>query len=99
MSSIPTERPVVHGKPIDQWTRCIHFHSKTDIIAIKFKCCGQYYPCYSCHEETAGHTAQVWPKSEWTVRAVLCGACGNEMTIQEYLSCNNQCPSCQASFN
>jgi uncharacterized CHY-type Zn-finger protein len=31
--------------------------------------------------------------------AVLCGNCGNEMTINTYLSSNNRCPSCQAAFN
>lgn len=42
----------VIGKPIDHQIRCIHYHTTNDIIAIKFKCCDQYYPCYSCHDET-----------------------------------------------
>jgi len=99
MTSSPIPRPLIRGRPIDALTRCIHFHSENDIVAIRFKCCGEYYPCYSCHEETAGHSAQVWPESEWTEKAVLCGACGYEMTIHQYLSCNNQCPSCIALFN
>ena len=26
-----------------------------DVIAIKFKCCNKYYPCYKCHEEHESH--------------------------------------------
>lgn len=36
---------------IDDETRCKHYHNENDIIAIKFKCCGIYYPCYECHNE------------------------------------------------
>lgn len=39
------------GSIIDVNTRCIHYHTNLDIIAIKFKCCDIYYPCYKCHEE------------------------------------------------
>ena len=52
----------IHGKVVDDNTRCTHYHSALDIIAIKFKCCGKYYPCYQCHEETAGHAALAWKK-------------------------------------
>ena len=93
------QRPTVLGKTIDLQTRCVHYHSEKDIIAIKFKCCGDYYPCYECHEETAGHVAKVWPKNEWSEKAVLCGACGAELTIHQYLSTNHQCPVCGHAFN
>jgi len=89
----------IHGKPVDRQTRCVHYHSEHDIIAIKFKCCGDYYPCFECHQETAGHVAEVWPKSDWDQKAVLCGVCGHEMTINQYLLGNNQCPSCRELFN
>lgn len=36
---------------IDDETRCKHYHNENDIIAIKFKCCNIYYPCYQCHIE------------------------------------------------
>jgi len=89
----------VHGKPIDDITRCIHYHSPVDIIAIKFKCCDRYYPCYECHKETAGHEAQVWNKAEWNVKAIFCGICKTELTIQEYLRSENFCPTCKSPFN
>jgi len=89
----------VKGKTIDDSTRCEHYHSLLDVIAIKFKCCGEYYPCFQCHEEDAGHAAQVWKKEEWNSRAILCGACKKEMSINQYMHAGNQCPYCGAAFN
>ena len=87
------------GHPVDNETRCKHYQSSRDIIAIKFNCCQQYYPCFDCHQEAADHPATVWRKADWNIKAVLCGACGHEMTINEYLSSRNQCPSCRSAFN
>ncbi len=39
--------PKVYGSLIDTETRCRHYFTEEDIIAIKFKCCNKYYPCYS----------------------------------------------------
>ncbi|MBL7866048.1 MAG: hypothetical protein JNK10_14295 [Cyclobacteriaceae bacterium] len=89
----------VNGKPIDLQTRCVHYQSPQDIIAIKFACCYQYYPCYSCHEETADHPARVWKQTQHDEKAILCGACGTELTIESYLADPSACPVCKASFN
>ncbi len=89
----------VFGKPIDNQTRCVHWHSELDIIAIKFKCCNKYYPCFSCHEETTDHKPEVWPIKEFTEKAILCGVCGNELAINEYMNCDNTCPKCASLFN
>lgn len=91
--------PVVKGKPIDASTRCVHYHTPLDIIAIKFKCCNDYYPCYECHAEEAGHAPQLWRRDEFDTKAILCGACHHEMTIHEYLASNNRCPHCHSAFN
>ena len=91
--------PHIKGKLIDDQTRCVHYHSPVDVIAIKFKCCAEYYPCYYCHEEEAGHEARVWNKNEWDTKAILCGVCKTELTINEYLVCADRCPICNASFN
>jgi len=90
---------IVKGKTVDEHTRCVHYHSPLDIIAIKFKCCDTYYPCFYCHAEEADHSPVLWKKSAFDTRAVLCGACSQEMTIDQYLSCNYQCPHCQSAFN
>ncbi|MFN8253650.1 MAG: CHY zinc finger protein [Ferruginibacter sp.] len=93
------DKIIVGGNTIDAHTRCIHYHSALDIIAIKMPCCNTYYPCIECHNETAGHPAAVWPGTAFDTPAILCGQCYNEMTIAQYLSCNNQCPFCGAAFN
>ena len=89
----------VRGVDLDRETRCAHWHSQVDIIAIKMKCCGVYYACKDCHDALADHAAQVWPRREWDERAVYCGACGVELTVNQYLECDNVCPSCGAKFN
>ena len=91
--------PTVYGKPLDAHTRCVHYHSETDIIAIRFACCGRYYPCFECHEAEADHPATVWPQADWNKKAVLCGVCQSELTIWEYLHSRHTCPNCHAAFN
>jgi len=92
-------RRMVHGIALDGQTRCAHWHGKLDIVAIRMACCGVYYACRECHDELADHAAKVWPIAEWEQPAVLCGACGLEMSVRDYLGCANQCPACAAAFN
>ena len=89
----------VFGIDVDPQTRCRHYHGVLDIIAIKFKCCGKWFPCFECHTAVADHEALVWPKSESDEKAILCGSCGHQLTIDEYLTCGSACPVCQSSFN
>ncbi|TCP29795.1 putative CHY-type Zn-finger protein [Scopulibacillus darangshiensis] len=89
----------VLGVNVDEETRCKHYHTDKDIIAIKFKCCNTYYPCYECHQEIAEHEAKVWGKDQQNERAILCGACGHELSIKDYMGCDYTCPSCQSHFN
>jgi uncharacterized CHY-type Zn-finger protein len=91
--------PHVRGVDLDPQTRCQHYHGPTDIIAIKMKCCGVYYACKGCHDALASHPKEVWPRSEWNQKAILCGACGTELTIHQYMQCESQCPTCHAHFN
>ncbi|MBM7622085.1 putative CHY-type Zn-finger protein [Bacillus tianshenii] len=89
----------VYGQTVDNETRCVHYQSRKDIIAIKFYCCQTYFPCYQCHDEHSDHPAQVWPKQNFGDKAILCGVCQNELTIHEYLGCNSTCPKCSSPFN
>ena len=91
--------PVIKGDTVDDETRCTHYNSVLDVIAIKFRCCDTYYPCFSCHEEEAHHAPQIWPKNEFDTLAVLCGVCKHEMTINEYMKSDSECPNCDAAFN
>jgi uncharacterized CHY-type Zn-finger protein/energy-coupling factor transporter transmembrane protein EcfT len=93
-----TSAPPVLGPVIDDETRCVHYHSDVDVVAIRFKCCGDYYPCHACHEETAGHPIEVWPIAEQPSPGILCGVCKSELPIDEYMQ-GDECPRCGALFN
>ena len=92
-------RPKVRGQELDAQTRCAHYRSALDVIAIKMKCCGIYYACKDCHNALADHPIEVWPLAEWNEPAVLCGICGYEMTVEQYLASSAKCPECAAPFN
>lgn len=92
-------RPEIHGAVIDGQTRCRHWHSPLDVVAIRFACCGRYYPCDSCHAEDADHPTRRWSLAERAEPAVLCGVCGTELRIEQYLSADDCCPACGAGFN
>ena len=86
----------IMGFPVDDESRCIHYHSPLDIVAIKFPCCNQFSPS---HDQVSGHTASRWRQDRRDLKAVLCGAYGYELSIEEYLTAGEQCPSCKALFN
>lgn len=90
---------VVRGVDLDAQTRCGHYHTELDVIALRFRCCGQWYSCFECHEASADHPAEVWKADERQRHAVLCGVCGHQLTIAEYLACASRCPVCRTAFN
>jgi uncharacterized CHY-type Zn-finger protein len=87
------------GVDVDPQTRCAHYHSERDIVAIKFKCCGDWFSCHQCHADLADHVASVWPSPQFDELVVLCGACGHQLSIREYLDCESVCPRCRRQFN
>jgi uncharacterized CHY-type Zn-finger protein len=91
-------RPPVLGPTVDDKTRCAHYRTELDIVAIRFACCGEYYPCHLCHEETADHPSSPWTPGSGDELAVLCGECRSELTIAEYRGAE-ACPRCAAPFN
>ncbi|WP_411843386.1 CHY zinc finger protein [Salinicoccus sp. HZC-1] len=88
----------IYGKTVDNETRCTHYHLKQDIIAIKFKCCNKYYPCYKCHEACESHDVMRWGPEDFSEEAILCGLCKTEHTINEYMK-TNHCKECDSQFN
>ena len=90
---------IVYGIDVDPETRCAHWHSSLDIVAIKFKCCGEFYSCYECHNAVADHAAQQWLAEEFSRLAILCGRCRSQLKISEYLTSSAACPRCSAAFN
>lgn len=92
--------PLVLGPTVDDKTRCIHYHLQLDVIAIKFRCCGQYYPCYKCHDQCESHERKIWPRTELEIeKVVLCGNCESELTFAEYNRSGSECCFCKAQFN
>ena len=90
--------PRVLGPVIDEQTRCVHYASALDVIAIRFACCGEFYPCHLCHAEAADHDSRPWGAGHDDTLAVLCGACWSQLMICEYHAVD-ACPRCGAGFN
>ncbi len=93
------ERPPVKGVDVDAATRCAHYHSALDLVAIRVRCCGEYYACNECHDALADHRLQPWPVDDFDTIAVLCGACGARMSIAAYMRSGHHCPTCNTAFN
>ena len=91
--------PPVLGVALDAQTRCAHWHSPLDVIAIKAGCCGTYYACKDCHEALADHPLAPWPRARRDEPAVLCGVCRHELSVDAYMACGSTCPRCGAGFN
>ena len=88
-------KPDVRGVEVDAETRCLHYHSALDIIAIKMACCGVTMPA-----RIAMKSLQTMPfRCGRDARAILCGACGYELTIREYMDSGYLCPHCRAACN
>ena len=94
-----SRRDRVAGVMLDAQKRCAHYRGETDVIAIRMMCCGTYYACKDCHDALADHAVVVWPRERWGELAVLCGVCSTQMSVRDYLACENRCPTCGASFN
>nr|WP_236571211.1 CHY zinc finger protein [Microbacterium hydrocarbonoxydans] len=98
------DRPIVigaitvHGLLVDDQTRCDHYCGPLDVIAIRFACCEDWYPCHLCHTALADHEARQWPMRSRATEAVLCGVCACVLTIDGYLAAT-ACPTCAAVFN
>jgi len=89
----------VRGISVTEETKCAHYHSERDIVAVRFKCCDAFYACIHCHEALADHPSLPWGRNERETMAVLCGGCHRTLSISEYLSCGSRCPLCGAAFN
>lgn len=89
---------VVLGAAVDAQTRCTHYSSELDVIAIRFRCCGDWYPCVHCHDEAVAHVRRTWPSQSSSELAVLCGVCATTMSIRDYRD-SAGCPVCAAPFN
>lgn len=97
-SPIRVGEHLVHGAPIDAQTRCVHWATELDVLAILFPCCDRWYPCHDCHEEHADHAAVPWDATAGAREALLCGVCGGTSTIADYRA-TSRCSRCDREFN
>ena len=49
--------------------------------------------------DVADHVPMPWPSDQFDEKAILCGVCGLEMTITEYMNSHYTCPNYEAEFN
>lgn len=93
----------VKGKLVDTETRCEHWNGPNDIIALRFKCCPDYYyPCFQCHNELTTHVLQKFNLTiNLDLKCIFCGHCKKELTFKEYISSSNvlRCSYCKHRFN
>ena len=84
------------GNLTDDEGRCLHYHTKLDIIANKCSICCKFYACYKCHDEFENH-----PFGRHAVtdeETVMCGKCGYKFSYAEYEK-TDRCPACLSEFN
>mgnify|MGYP000554188838 CR=1 FL=1 len=87
------------GVRVDAETRCEHYDTALDVVAIRFPCCDRYFSCFRCHAALADHDAERVPRDSFDDPAVLCGSCGATLSVHEYFDCQDTCPVCDAAFN
>jgi len=98
----PEHEVEVEGVDVDHVTRCAHWRSDVDIIALKAPCCSRWFACSDCHDAVMPHRLAKWRSDELEVQAILCGRCRAQLTISAYLSLDAddpRCPKCAARFN
>ena len=86
------------GLLVDDESRCVHYHSDKDIVALQCYDCKKYYACYRCHNTLETHTFCPYPLNLKEDRLILCGSCGNTLTYVEYTE-KGTSPFCNAAFN
>jgi len=89
----------LRGIDVDAETRCAHYDDAVDVVALRFHCCGAYYPCFRCHGAATDHEPERVPRDAFDDPAVLCGVCGDSLSVREYLDAEDACPDCGAAFN
>ena len=88
----------INGLLVDDQSRCQHYHSTLDIVALKCFECQKYYACYQCHDSLEEHSFRAYPCQLKQDKVLICGVCRHEMTIEEYQEAV-ACPNCHSVFN
>lgn len=86
---------MIYGINTDKCGRCVHYHTKNDIVALECGRCHQFFACYQCHDQLRDHKFVPMPVKN--TRPIQCGNCGYRLTIDQYQT--YQCPQCGHEFN
>ena len=78
--------PLLRGVGLDAQTRCAHYATARDVVALRFACCPAYWSCHRCHAELADHPAVPVPAGDFDRPHVLCGVCRTELSVAAYLA-------------
>ncbi|WP_080506069.1 CHY zinc finger protein [Halorubrum sp. BV1] len=89
----------LRGVAVDSETRCAHWDSPVDVVALRFGCCEAYYPCDACHDAVTNHEAEPWPRNRFDESAALCGRCRATLPARVFLDADDACPCCGVAFN
>jgi uncharacterized CHY-type Zn-finger protein len=89
----------VFGLDVDVETRCRHYRGASDVVAIQMACCRRFAACIHCHNAVADHEVKPWPADSFDEKRVLCGACGERISIRSYIEESPRCPSCGHALN
>jgi uncharacterized CHY-type Zn-finger protein len=89
----------VVGVDLDDQTRCRHYRGASDVVAIQMACCHRFVACIRCHAAATDHDLTPWCADSFDEKRVLCGACGERMSIRSYIDGPPRCPSCAHDFN
>lgn len=90
--------PLIWGVDLGRYgeSRCSHWHSELDVLAIQAPCCQKFYACASCHDACEDHSLEPWPSSTSVEHnALLCGVCRHSYSIRAYIN-GPEPPRCQA---
>ena len=86
---------MIYGIGLDSEGRCLHYHTKCDVVALKCNKCKEYFACYQCHNQLQNHPFE--PVSKEDVAPVICGSCRHFLTFDEYKK--RACLYCRHAFN
>lgn len=86
---------MIYGIGLDSEGRCLHYHTKCDVVALKCNKCKEYFVCYQCHNQLQNHPFKLVSKED--VAPVIRGSCRHFLTFAEYKK--GACPYCHHAFN
>ena len=63
----------IYGLLVDNESRCQHYHTELDIVALKCFDCLKYYACYQCHDSLEEHSFRAYPCHLKQDKVLICG--------------------------